>query len=52
MFCEDLKITLGDLDNFQQMVEQTIDLDAVEKGDFLVKAEYDDDLKCKTLFNY
>ncbi|XP_017799020.1 PREDICTED: DNA mismatch repair protein Msh2-like [Habropoda laboriosa] len=33
------------MDKFQQMVEQTIDLDAAERGDFLVQPEFDDTLK-------
>lgn len=45
MFLEPLKEQLEAMDKFQQMVEQTIDLDAADKGDFFVKAEFDDELK-------
>lgn len=45
LIIDPLKELLEDLDKFQQMVEQTIDLDAADKGDFMVKADFDDDLK-------
>ncbi|XP_053605013.1 DNA mismatch repair protein Msh2 isoform X2 [Plodia interpunctella] len=35
----------ADLDKFQQMVEATIDMDAVDRGDFLVKPSFDDQLQ-------
>lgn len=40
-----LKELVNDMDKFQQMIEQTIDLDAAEKGDFLVRPDFDDELK-------
>lgn len=45
MFSDPLSELIKDMDKFQQMIEQTIDLDSAEKGDFLVKAEFDDELK-------
>lgn len=47
MFSDPLKEQLEEMDKFQQMVEQTIDLEAVEKNEFLVKPEFDDELKGK-----
>lgn len=34
-----------DMEKFQQLVEQTIDLDAAEKGDFMVNPGFADDFK-------
>ncbi|XP_024935873.1 DNA mismatch repair protein Msh2 isoform X2 [Cephus cinctus] len=45
MLIEPLKELIEDMDKFQQMVEQTIDLEAAEKGDFLVRPDFDDELK-------
>ncbi|CAL7946134.1 unnamed protein product [Xylocopa violacea] len=45
MFTDPLTELIKDMDKFQQMIEQTIDLDAAEKGDFLVRPEFDDELK-------
>lgn len=45
MFTDPLSEFIKDMDKFQQMVEQTIDLDSAEKGDFLVRPEFDDELK-------
>ncbi|XP_034173132.2 DNA mismatch repair protein spel1 [Osmia lignaria lignaria] len=45
MFSDPLTKLVNDMDKFQQMVEQTIDLEAAEKGDFLVRSEFDDELK-------
>lgn len=45
LIIDPLKELVEDLDKFQQMVEQTIDLDSADKGDFMVKADFDDDLK-------
>lgn len=45
MFSDPLTELVNDMDKFQQMVEQTIDLEAAEKGDFLVRSEFDDELK-------
>lgn len=45
MFLDPLKQYLEEMDKFQQMAEQTIDLDAADKGDFFVKPEFDEELK-------
>jgi len=45
MIIEPLKELIEDMDKFQQLVEQTIDLDAAEKGDFMVNPGFADDLK-------
>ena len=45
MIIDPLKEYIEDLDKFQQMVEQTIDLEAADKGDFMVKPDFDDELK-------
>ncbi|XP_058820446.1 DNA mismatch repair protein spellchecker 1 [Topomyia yanbarensis] len=40
-----MKDTLGDLKLFKAMVEQILDLEAVERGEYLVKHTFDDQLK-------
>lgn len=45
MIINPLKEFIEDMDKFQQLVEQTIDLDAAEKGDFMVNPGFADDLK-------
>lgn len=45
MIMDPLKELIEDMDKFQQLVEQTIDLDAAEKGDFMVNPGFADDLK-------
>ena len=45
LIIDPLKEFIEDLDKFQQMVEQTIDLDAADKGDFMVKPDFDEELK-------
>lgn len=45
MFNDPLKEHIEEMDKFQQMVEQTIDLDAADQGDFFVKPEFDEELK-------
>lgn len=51
MITDPLKELIEDMDKFQQLVEQTIDLDAAEKGDFMVNPGFADDLKSKNLSN-
>lgn len=36
---------LKDMEKFLSMVEQTLDLDLVDRGEFLIKATYDDELQ-------
>ncbi|XP_011169227.2 DNA mismatch repair protein Msh2 isoform X2 [Solenopsis invicta] len=45
MIIDPLKELVNDMDKFQQLVEQTIDLDAAEKGEFMVNPGFADDLK-------
>lgn len=45
MIIDPLKELIADMDKFQQLVEQTIDLDAAEKGDFMVNPGFADDFK-------
>nr|ATL75347.1 mutS-like protein 2 [Diachasma muliebre] len=45
MIIEPLREATNDMDKFQQMVEQTIDLEATDTGDFLVKSDFDQELK-------
>lgn len=45
MIIDPLKELIEDMDKFQQLVEQTIDLDAAEKGDFMVNPGFADDFK-------
>lgn len=40
-----IKDTLGDLVMFKQMVEQVMDLKGIEKGEYFVKASFDDTLQ-------
>lgn len=42
---EPMKDSLGDLKLFKSMVEQILDLEAVERGEYLVKHTFDDQLK-------
>ena len=45
MIVEPMKEIISDMDKFQQMIEQTIDLEAAEKNDFMVKADFDPELE-------
>jgi len=45
MIIDPLKELIEDMDKFQQLVEQTIDLDAAEKGDFMINPGFADDFK-------
>ena len=43
-FIKDLQEAQRDLDNFHKMVETTVDLEEVKKGNFLIKPSFDDNL--------
>ena len=45
MILDPLKENLEEMDKFQQMAEQTIDLDEANHGEYLVNSEFDDELK-------
>jgi len=45
MIIDPLKELIEDMDKFQQLIEQTIDLDAAEKGDFMINPGFADDFK-------
>ncbi|XP_049536744.1 DNA mismatch repair protein spellchecker 1 [Anopheles darlingi] len=46
---EPLKDTVADLQLFKSMVEQIIDLEAIERGEYLVKASFDRELEEKKM---
>lgn len=45
VICDPIKDALGELGMYKQMVEQTIDVDGIEKGEFLIKASFDERLQ-------
>lgn len=45
ILCDPLADVIAESAMYKQMVNQIMDIDAVEKGEFLVKASFDDDLK-------
>lgn len=45
VICDPIKDILSELSMFKQMVEQIIDIDSIEKGEFLIKASFDDQLQ-------
>ncbi|XP_030378531.1 DNA mismatch repair protein spellchecker 1 [Scaptodrosophila lebanonensis] len=45
VICDPFKSNLEDLSGLKQMVEQVVDFDAIETGEYLVKASFDDQLK-------
>lgn len=40
-----------DMEKYQLMIEQTLDFDAVEKGEYLIKPKFDDELDGEFYFN-
>ncbi|XP_011294478.1 DNA mismatch repair protein spellchecker 1 [Musca domestica] len=44
VICEPMQNFLEDLSGLKQMVEQVMDFDAIENGEYLVKASFDSDL--------
>lgn len=40
-----LKDLVNDMNNYQAMIEETIDFNLVERGEFLIKSEFDDELQ-------
>ncbi|XP_018575301.1 DNA mismatch repair protein Msh2 [Anoplophora glabripennis] len=44
MLIDPISDIIMDLQNFQNMIEQTLDLELVDRGEFLVKCSFDDDL--------
>lgn len=47
MFIDPISDIIMDLQNFQSMIEQTLDLELVDRGEFLVKCSFDDELNGK-----
>lgn len=45
VICNPIIDALAELKMFKQMIEQTIDVDGIEKGEFLIKASFDDRLQ-------
>lgn len=40
-----LKELVSDMEKYQTMIEETIDLNLVERGEFLIQSGFDDDLQ-------
>lgn len=40
-----LKELVNDMNNYQAMIEETIDFNLVERGEFLIKSGFDDELQ-------
>uniref|UniRef100_A0A1B6FWF4 DNA mismatch repair protein MSH2 n=1 Tax=Cuerna arida TaxID=1464854 RepID=A0A1B6FWF4_9HEMI len=45
VFFQPMQALLLDMQNLQEMIESTLDFSLVDKGEFLIKPEFDDDLK-------
>jgi DNA mismatch repair protein MSH2 len=43
-FIEPLVVLYKDLSKFQELVEETLDLEMADKGEYIVKASFDDKL--------
>ncbi len=45
VFIATLEEQINDMSKFQEMIESTLDLSLVDRGEFLIRAEFDDELK-------
>ncbi|GLH03733.1 DNA mismatch repair protein spellchecker 1 [Gryllus bimaculatus] len=45
VFVEPLEELLGDMEGFKKMIDSTLDMEEVEKGNYLIKSSFDPDLE-------